>query len=342
MIRKSILLPSLLLCFSVAMPDAHADKDASKVHYAEAKKKYNLGEFDEAIELFKKAYSEHAAPAYLYNIAQAYRQSGNCPKALFFYERFLAEKPGLSQEGAIRGYVEALRKECPDDGSNVGALNEVDDPVAKPAPSAKSEPSKQPHVADSAPEPKGDAEPTRVSKVAAVPREPLVRLGVEGGLAMVDMGDVITPATPELAVAANYIHALGSVELRAGARVALQNMPYEAMDGTANMRLTHYQATLGAAYPLGDALRVGGDVAVGMLGISDLEVGNPFSLGAAERAGDSAFAFGLRAEVEYALASSIGLSGGLRYGTASVGENFAEDIASIGTLSVLGGARYRW
>jgi tetratricopeptide (TPR) repeat protein len=312
---------------------AHADKEASAVHYKEAKKKYNLGDFDEAIVLFKKAYDEHEAPAYLYNIAQAYRQIGNCKKSLFFYERFLAEKPGSSQEETIKGYVAALQEECPDDGSNVGALNEIDDPV-KPA--AKLAP---PEIK---PAP-AEAKPTVTkSHTPSEPRGPLVRLAADGGFAMVSMGEVTTPITPELALAATYLHALGDIELRAGARVTLATMAYEAMDGDSTMLMTRYQATVGAGYPIGPKLRVGGDIALGILGLSALDPGNPFTNGAAESEAASNFAFGVNAEVEYALAESLGVSGGLSYGSSGVGDEFASDITSIGTLSLLGGARYRW
>jgi hypothetical protein len=315
----------------------HADKEASAVHYKEAKKKYNLGDFDEAIVLFKKAYDEHEAPAYLYNIAQAYRQIGNCKKALFFYERFLAEKPGSSQEDTIKGYVAALQEECPDDASDVGALNEIDDPVPKavtPKPGAT--------TVASAPEPKTTRPTVSKPHTPSESRGPIVRLAADGGFAMVSMGDVTTPVTPELALAATYLHALGDIELRAGARVTLATMAYEAMDGDSTMLMTRYQATVGAGYPLGPKLRVGGDIALGLLGLSALDPGNPFIAGEAAADATSNFAFGVNAEVEYALAETLGVSGGLSYGSSGVGDEFASDITSIGTLSLLGGARYRW
>ncbi len=335
MLRNTLFSLVVLGLLSAAPAVVHADKEASAVHYKEAKKKYNLGDFEEAIVLFKKAYDEHEAPAYLYNIAQAYRQINNCKKALFFYERFLAEKPGSSQEETIKGYVAALNKECPDDGSNVGALNEIDDPVAKPT----TKPATQPAVT---PEAKPETQPTITKPLTSEPRGPIVRLGADGGFAMVSMGDVVTPVTPELALAATYLHALGDIELRAGARVALATMAYEAMEGDSTMLMTRYQATLGAGYPIGPKLRVGGDIALGLLGLSALDPGNPFTAGAAESKAVSSFAFGVNAEVEYALAESLGVSGGLSYGSSGVGDEFASDITSIGTLSLLGGARYRW
>ena len=52
-----------------------------------------VGNFDQAAESFKKAFEtesvESKKPAYLYNVAQAYRQGKDCKKAQFFYKRFL-------------------------------------------------------------------------------------------------------------------------------------------------------------------------------------------------------------------------------------------------------------
>src|SRR4051794_13499585 len=65
--------------------------------YKEAAKQYTLGNYEKAAEAFKKAYElepdETKQPAYLYNIAQSYRQANDCVKAHFFYKRFLSTKP---------------------------------------------------------------------------------------------------------------------------------------------------------------------------------------------------------------------------------------------------------
>ena len=75
---------------------------------------------------------EEFAP--LYNIAQAYRQLNNCEKSLFFYERFLAEKPGSDQEATIKGYVLELKSECGAETSDGAVITEVDDPIKKTSP----------------------------------------------------------------------------------------------------------------------------------------------------------------------------------------------------------------
>ncbi len=120
------LLFVLALCISGT---ALADKDASLATYAKGKREYNLGNFAEAIVAFKAAYKEYEAPAYLYNIAQSYRQLKNCKDALFFYQRYLTEDPNSKQASVIRGYVKELTAECGSPDSPPETTTETKDAV---------------------------------------------------------------------------------------------------------------------------------------------------------------------------------------------------------------------
>ena len=72
----------LALVVSAALvAPAWADKETSIQLYRAGKRKYELEEYSKAIGLFKQAYDEHPAPAYLYNIAQAYLKLDDCTQA---------------------------------------------------------------------------------------------------------------------------------------------------------------------------------------------------------------------------------------------------------------------
>jgi hypothetical protein len=77
---------------------AGADPKTAEEWFKEGETQYDLGNFDKAADAFKQAFSqetnESKRPAYLYNVAQAYRQGGKCKDAAFFYKRFLALKEG--------------------------------------------------------------------------------------------------------------------------------------------------------------------------------------------------------------------------------------------------------
>src|SRR5687768_12497500 len=71
---------------------AHAEgpPTEAKELFEAARTAYNLGNFEEAVEKFKRGYELSEEPAFLYNVAQSYRQMRECREALFFYKRFLA------------------------------------------------------------------------------------------------------------------------------------------------------------------------------------------------------------------------------------------------------------
>ncbi len=71
---------------------ARADEATARAHFDAGEKAYNLGSFPEAAELFRKAYEQWPEPAFLFNLAQTYRQIGDCKQAAFFYKRFLSLK----------------------------------------------------------------------------------------------------------------------------------------------------------------------------------------------------------------------------------------------------------
>ena len=86
-----------LVCALVMVPVlAAAQPSTPEQWYKEGETQYNLGNFDKAADAFKQGYALEPAdakkPAYLYNVAQAYRQGKKCKDAAFFYKRYLSLK----------------------------------------------------------------------------------------------------------------------------------------------------------------------------------------------------------------------------------------------------------
>lgn len=77
---------------------------------------YRLARFEEALGHYKKAFELVNHPAFLFNIAQAYRQLNNHPKALFYYRLFIYDwKKKLPQRpvpalGEVRAHIAQLSK----------------------------------------------------------------------------------------------------------------------------------------------------------------------------------------------------------------------------------------
>lgn len=312
---------------------ASADKDASVAVYKKGKKKYNLGEFEAAIELFKDAYDEYAAPAYLYNIAQSYRQLDNCPRARFFYQRFLSEKPGSRQEEKIKGYVAKLEQECGEGEQH--PIDEIDDPVvAVPTPT---EPVKK------------EAAPAEVSKPVREPAQietedssPFLVVRAAAGPASFQLGDVVVPLAATVRVSAAYPMSFGGFEVEGGVSLLLSSMPYQAQQTDERLLFTTVLANFAAYHRVADG-RLGGELGLGLLQVGGVKAGNPFTMAGAER-NDSANSLAVRLGVggDYPLSDALAAEAavGMTYGSPS--DDLADDIESIINLQVLGGLRYRF
>ena len=134
---------------------AFADPQTADEWYKEGENQYNLQNFDKAIDAFKKGYeleaSESKKAAYLFNVAQSYKQrnngQGDCGKAQFYFKRYLdikdhdTAKPlkpeaRKSIEDQIAGLDDCVAKEAkagttpnpnPKKGSNDTGLMRPDD-----------------------------------------------------------------------------------------------------------------------------------------------------------------------------------------------------------------------
>src|SRR6476646_8375479 len=85
---------TLAITFALCSSVAHADETTARQKYEAGEQAYNLGQFKRAVELFSEAYEQSPDPTFLFNIAQTYRQAGDCKQAQFFYKRYLAIKDG--------------------------------------------------------------------------------------------------------------------------------------------------------------------------------------------------------------------------------------------------------
>jgi tetratricopeptide (TPR) repeat protein len=67
------------------VPEDGASAAEAAALYDEGKRHFDIGEYAQAIASWKQAYLRSSAPLLLFNIAQAYRLSGNCAQANRFY-----------------------------------------------------------------------------------------------------------------------------------------------------------------------------------------------------------------------------------------------------------------
>jgi tetratricopeptide (TPR) repeat protein len=101
----SILFVLALSWSAVARADRAADEKQARALHAEGVRRYNLAEYDKAIDAFRRAYELAQFPGLLFNIAQAYRQQRDCGQALEFYRSYIRQKPDASDRAQVDALV---------------------------------------------------------------------------------------------------------------------------------------------------------------------------------------------------------------------------------------------
>jgi tetratricopeptide (TPR) repeat protein len=93
--------------------------------FTEGRALYDLGHYAQAIEKFEAAYRRSQDPTLLFNIAQAHRLAGDCPRALENYQHFLrldSVSPARAQADA---HVQQLQTECGSKPNQIPAARSV-------------------------------------------------------------------------------------------------------------------------------------------------------------------------------------------------------------------------
>lgn len=292
--------------------DATADPDEATIkiarsHYEKGDAAYNLGRFDEAIGWFTKAYEAWPVPDFLYNIAQSYRQAGNCKQALFGYKRYLSLKDkdksaplSKKERGEIERFIKELT-EC---------AAKTDSSAATPPDALKGTvpaPSTSPQASTSTPTPgttvtaqaqgaastSDPAKPTLTASATDKPTEPdadavavarpattvpeLVSAYAVAGVAVFRAGGLSMPVQPSFAIGAGYPILAGPIMLDVGVRVSLSPIQYDTMTSTKTAMLSAVHATAAANYTLAPKISLRGDLGLGIAMLNRLADGNPFT-----------------------------------------------------------------
>jgi len=137
--RAAIALASGLIALAVVLaagPARAEDKTAAKEHYTHARSLYDLGHFAEAAQEFEAAYELKNDPAFLYDLAQSYRQAGNPERALHFYRTYLRYVPKPANRAEIDQRIAALEQQL----AQKGGSTEPPPPPVTPPPATTTPP----------------------------------------------------------------------------------------------------------------------------------------------------------------------------------------------------------
>ena len=326
---------------------ASAQSKTPEDYYKDGENQYNLGEFQKAIEAFKKGFeletSESKKSAYLYNIAQSYRQAKDCSNAQFFYKRYLALKDNdtvkplkpdkrteieerIKELEECARQQEAIRQKPPDQ-------NPEDDPSKKPP---------QPEVAVKPPL-EEEEEPAVVEKSDGTPRVISIR-GLGGG-AKLTTGDLEVPIQATFALLAGYpLKVQEKVTLELGAGFTFTPVPFEQAETmeSKSANLIAIIANVGATYHVAPKFGLRGDVGVGVLlftGVSE----SPFTANAPVDGGAlSMLHLRVGISADYAITPNvIATIAPIAFSYSPPKEGLSDDIKSITALDFMVGLGYR-
>jgi len=351
------------VCAALLAPAlAFAQPKTADDYYKEGENQYNLGNFPAAVEAFKKGFelepSESKKAAYLYNVAQSYRQNKDCGNAQFFYKRYLALKendtkkplkPEKRQEIEDRikeldecaKQQEAIRNKPPDQNLKPG---EGDPPNGDKPPGD----GKQvgvvtgPDVGDDGDDGDDDDGVTKTAP-STVPRVISVRL--TGGAARLTAGDIEVPTLATGALFAGYpISAADKVVIEVGAAFTYTRVPYVMagpMGESRTASLVAVMANVGASYEVVPSFSVRGELGVGglfFLGASE----SPFTDNQATTGalGMAHVRVGLSAD--YAITPNLVLTATpFAFSYSPPKEGLREDISSLNEIDFMVGLGYR-
>jgi tetratricopeptide (TPR) repeat protein len=79
-------------------------------HAALGQRHFERGRYQDAIAEFRRAYELRADPEFLREIGDSYRQLGIVDRALFFYDRYLAARPGAPDRDDVSDKIAELER----------------------------------------------------------------------------------------------------------------------------------------------------------------------------------------------------------------------------------------
>jgi hypothetical protein len=368
MMRKICLAILLVPALAVAQPKSAED------WYKEGENQYNLGNFDKAVEAFKQGFSletsDSKKAAYLYNVAQSYRQANDCKNALFFYKRFLS----LKDNDTVKPLSAKTRKDVEDRITELEVCVQQATSISKKPPNNNLKPD-----GDASDKPEGDAHrvdpPSNApgrndpgqNRVAVAPggdggpedtgvpepatgavRPRLLAVRFVGGGTKVSAGALEVPVQATFGLLGGYpIPINPQLTIEAGAALTLTPVQYQkpAMTGmalqTATAQLIAMMANAGATFDVTPKIGLRGDLGLGALFFSNVSE-SQFTDSAPTTGALTMFHLRVGVSAEYAVTPNLIVTApALAFSYSPPKDGLAKSITAITTIDFMLGIGYR-
>jgi hypothetical protein len=359
--RQAFIFLLMVVAVAVSRPAA-ADPKTAAEWFNVGDNNYNLGNFEKAIEAFRKAYElekdDALKPIYLYNIAQSYRQAGDCENAVFFYKRFLSLKATDTKKPLVQSTKDDIQKRISEQEKLCAEkASQRDKPPEGTMRPQDGDGDKR--DGDGEAKPDGGEKPTQVAAVdpedseedgdsqlrAYLGEQPkVISLRLGAGLGVPRMSPVNVANQFSATMIGGYPIALGpKVGVDVGAALSLSPLQWNDSQGGSQTSL-FVTAVVNAGFRVEvmPKLMLRADLGVGALFFTNVADGNPFTMEGQAADGGALTMFHLRvgAAAEYAVASSVSLwASPITFGYSPSKTGLIPD--SIIQLSFLAGLGYR-
>jgi hypothetical protein len=350
-----LIAAALLLCPGAthAQP-ASSDQSDLRIVMRKGKTAYDLGNFEEAIKYFKQAYAMQPHEAHLYNIAQAYRQAGDCRNALFFYKRYIAvggEK--ARHHEVVQRRIKELTASCQviDEMKNKPPLDSLEpgreeNPGGEQAGTGSGTGTSASGATGATGTGGTGGTVTGSAGVETGPSAPVLAASLELGGAVLSMGELeISGAHFSLGVGAGYPLSFGKLGITLGGLFTYIPVPWtnEVMGVSGTSALIGVLGNVGARYAVTDRISVRAELGAGALILTGLSQGSVF-LPDDTMATGALGMFNLRAGIgaEYLLTENLVLSiSPFVYSYSPAKEGLRAEVDKFVRIDFIAGLGYR-
>jgi tetratricopeptide (TPR) repeat protein len=178
---RGSLYPVIIVAFLAAAGPARADSaglEQAKELTNRATIEYDVGKFQQALDLYSKAYEQYPIPVLLFDIGQCHKQLKNFDRAIFFYRGYLRADPSARNRAAVESFINDAQRE-------VDHQREIDTAREQAAEAAAQSAKEGAESPPSAPAAKATSESR-----SAAPPSPVIRVAGLGtvGLGLVAIG----------------------------------------------------------------------------------------------------------------------------------------------------------
>jgi tetratricopeptide (TPR) repeat protein len=204
---RPLRLGLTLIALGALVASANAqDKAAARRAYVEGTKYYDLNQYAEALEAFKRAYWNYEDPVIIFNIAQCHRALGHKKEAVDFYRSYLRRSPDARNRADVEKITAELNSAIEKELAVAAAKPEgtLEVKPANPPPSPLSKTAELPAPVTTAPAPsarvvstpaKTEPPPKKRTWIWGVAAGAVVLVGVVVGLG-VGLGAQTSGPTP--------------------------------------------------------------------------------------------------------------------------------------------------